>query len=65
MALHSKFGWLISGPVKSKNCGHITHSKGIQGFTGIPKDIASECEIGSELQRFWEVESLGIAEDSN
>ena len=25
VAMCSKFGWLISGPVESKNCGHITH----------------------------------------
>ena len=63
VAVGSKFGWLISGPVKIQNRSHVTHSNlVIQGSIAIKKYTDCDCEIGNELRKFWEIESLGITE---
>jgi len=50
-ALHTMFGWILSGPVKT--------------FHNSPSSInllsVSTDDVSKELRRFWEVESLGVS----
>ena len=62
VAIDSKFGWLLSGPLKRKENSVITNLA--------IHEVASTalCSNNNELQanlhRFWEVESIGILERS-
>jgi len=64
-AVSSKFGWLLSGPVTTENGGeHFTTSNlVIEGAEPID-DSGSDCDLSADLCRFWEAESIGIAEMS-
>lgn len=66
VALNSKFGWILSGPVK--------HGRGQQGFTYASlilqgAEVAdtnqnqSDISLKEELRRFWETESIGITDN--
>ena len=61
VALDSKLGWLLSGPLNDHSKAVTTHSHVIihGGFTDSPMDENSDHLI-STLQRLWNVESLGI-----
>ena len=56
VAVRSKFGWLLSGPVQSKDRKNITHSNVV-----IDSPFDSQQEVDSEVE-FWDFESLGIME---
>ena len=62
VAMSSKFGWLVSGPIKnSGENSTVTHSNlVVQG----PSSLDSECTLEKELRRFWDIESLGILDDA-
>ena len=63
VAVRSKFGWLLSGPVQSKDCKNITHSNVvIDSPFDSQQEADSEVELGNELRKFWDFESLGIME---
>ena len=64
VALDSKLGWLLSGPLNDHSKAVTTHSHVIihGGFTDPPMDENSDPLI-STLQRFWNVESLGILDE--
>ena len=66
VALNSKFGWILSGPVK--------HGRGQQGFTYASlilqgAEVAdtnqneSDISLKKELRHFWETESTGITDN--
>lgn len=62
----SKFGWLLSGPVKSKDSEYVTHSNVvIHRAFDTQQETDSEGEIVNELRRFWDVESVDITEVNN
>ena len=66
VAVRSKFGWLLSGPVKSKDYEYVTHSKVvIHRPFDTQQETDGEGEIVNELRRFWDVESVGITEVNN
>ena len=66
VAVRSKFGWLLSGPVKSKDHEYVTHSNVVihRPFDS-PQETDGESELVNELRRFWDVESVGITEVNN
>ena len=66
VAVRSKFGWLLSGPVKSKDYEYVTHSNVvIHRPFDTQQETVGEGEIVNELKRFWDVESVGITEVNN
>ena len=66
VAMSSKFGWLLSGPVKnSSDISEVTHSNlVVQIPSTIPTSLDNECSLEKELRRFWDIESLGIMNDT-
>ena len=66
VAMNSKFGWLISGPIKnsSENSNFIHSNLVVQGPSTIPASLDSEYQLEKELGHFWDIESLGIADDT-
>ena len=66
MAVRSKFWWLLSGPVKSKDNGYVTYSNVV---IHRPFDTQQETdgkgELVNELRRFWDVESVDITKVSD
>ena len=66
VAMKSKFGWLLSGPIKnpSENSS-VTHSNlVVQAPSTIPICLDNECSLEKELRRFWDIESLGKLDDT-
>ena len=64
VAISSKFGWLVSGPIRDADEVMVTHSNLVlqgpnTGF-GINEE---EIKLENELRRFWDIESLGIIEE--
>lgn len=66
VAINSKFGWLLSGPVK--HGGGSTHFastdlaiEGLTPATPTTPGTSSE-ELHDNLHRFWDIESIGILE---
>ena len=64
VALNSKLGWLLSGPLHSRSEGVMTHSHVIihGGLTDSMMDGSKDFLV-SALQRFWNIESLGILDE--
>ena len=60
VAIDSKFGWLLSGPLKRRENSVITNLA-IQEAASTALCTASD-ELQANLHRFWEVESIGILE---
>ena len=66
VAISSKFGWILSGPVRDGSVpqGFTTASLVLQG-----SEVADPCrnQIGTslneELRRFWETEAIGITDN--
>ena len=63
VALNSRLGWILSGPVAVKKavCNQaalITHVLRVDGFVG-------NKNLKRRLRSFWDIESLGIVEDEN
>ena len=66
VAVRSKFGWLLSGPVKSKDYEYITHSNVvIHRSFDTQQETDREDEIVNKLRRFCDIESVGITEVNN
>ena len=66
VAISSKFGWLLSGPVdNSSDISEVTHSNlVVQVPSTIPASLDNECSLEKELRCFWDIESLGIMNDT-
>ena len=63
VAVHSKLGWLLSGPLQ-QNPPHVISNLALQGPYSTPTQ-GSQDELIGNLQRFWDTESLGITEQSS
>ena len=62
VAVNSKLGWLLSGADDTVEAKQITHSHVI--ITGSPTNPLQDGDdvLVRSLQKFWEVESIGIME---
>ena len=65
VAISSKFGWLISGPIRDAGEDKIvTHCNLVlQGLSTEPATVDKEDKLEMELRRFWDIESLGIVDE--
>ncbi|XP_065918882.1 uncharacterized protein [Dysidea avara] len=67
VAMDSKFGWVLSGPVRTRGRiqGFTTTSLVLQGSNAIdPLDPShSIVNLNDELRRFWETEAIGIIDN--
>ena len=62
VAVNSKLGWLLSGTVETFEAKQISHAHVV--ITGDPASLLQERDdvLVDSLRKFWEVESLGIAD---
>ena len=62
--MSSKFGWLISGPIKNSGENSFVTNLNlvIQEPSTLPASLDSESNLEKELRRFWDIESLGIVD---
>lgn len=66
IAVCSKFGWLVSGPVGSHVTGELTHTNLVVSYFNEPSTSEPpDDQLVTTLKKFWEVESLGIEEKDN
>ena len=63
VAIHSRLGWLLSGPIQ-QNPPHVICNLALQGPYSTPTQGGQD-ELISNLQHFWHTESLGISEQSS
>ena len=64
VAISSKLGWLVSGPLDSYNNGTFTHSNLIvNGDCNDPSSSDENDILLTMLHRFWHTESIGVLED--
>ena len=68
-AINSKFGWLLSGPVrKTTNCtsSKVVSNLAVSGFNAVPHDIVPKNDemLNYTLKQFWETEAIGIKEST-
>ncbi len=69
-AINSKFGWLLSGPMKetsytTRTSSNVVSNLIISGFDTIPHDVMNEDdEMLNTLKQFWETETIGIKEST-
>jgi len=59
VAVNSRLGWLLSGTIDSSETIELSHSHLI--ISGSPVHCEDDILVKS-LQRFWEVESIGVME---
>ena len=65
VAVNSKFGWLLSGPIQSMALLQAIHSNVvITGNFTSPLQCNEDAELIAALKGFWETESLGISEET-
>ena len=57
VAVHTKLGWVLSGPASS---AELTQSATNLVTTHVLRIDAQPPELGEQLQAFWDLESLGI-----
>ena len=64
-AVSSKLGWLLSGPIQASHglvtVSNLAVSQGIH----YPLSTSEDEALLGALKRFWQLESLGIAEEPN
>ena len=72
VAVSSKFGWLLSGPVKSKgrNDNYTVANVVVEGLRKVKlicKQATDEndSELDKDLRLFWETEAIGITDENN
>ena len=68
VAVSSKHGWLISGPVSYMNneislCTNIVTSLVLDILPSESREVHEKQEIGESLDRFWKHEESGLAEN--
>ena len=67
VAVSSRLGWLISGPVTGEeldsNVSHTHLAVAIHGPTTLGEHSEGTSGLEQELRRFWETESIGIVEE--
>ena len=63
VAVNSKLGWLLSGPIDSSEAHPVSHTNVvISGFLTIPTCNSRDDALFNSLCDFWEVESLCIVD---
>ena len=63
VAVSSKLGWLLSGPIDSRTCSNIFHSHVII-TDGYDQPAPSQTDqLFRVLKSFWDTESIGIRSD--
>ena len=68
IAVYSKLGWLISGPVETSVTGEVmrTHSNlAISHFKEPNSSESQDDQLLTTLKKFWEVETLGVERTEN
>ena len=63
VAISSKLGWLLSGPLSPTEYHNIVSTSLIVTYSGY-NVATTEDEIVDTLKRLWEVEAIGIADFS-
>ena len=69
VALETKIGWILNGPVRDqKNNGsvNVTHSaltEHVLYLSSEKEKIAEYSDIERKLEKFWNLESIGILEN--
>ena len=67
VVVRSKFGWLVSGPVKNAwdSCNFATSNLIIERPCDFIYNQVQPEELADSLKWFWDVESVGITENSD
>ena len=60
VAVNSKFGWLIFGPVKGIGSNDVITDLIIEGSSADVTSLDSDDLLTNSLKQFWETESIGI-----
>ena len=63
IAVKSKFGWLLSGPVKAPTNDEVNNTISNLCIEERPPLETENDILANELKRFWDTESLGIYEE--
>ena len=66
VAVSSKFGWLVSGPVRtaSDSANYITSNLIVERLCDFVYSQTPTDELADSLKQFWDIETVGIAEKS-
>ena len=66
VAIHSRFGWLVSGPLKgvSASVNNVIAELIIEGSPLPSISIDENLDLVHSLKQFWETESIGITEET-
>ena len=70
VAMNTRFGWTLSGPVENAPCSE-THSVNLEATHVLRIDThrdemnVHEMELDEKLRTFWELESIGIKQEEN
>ena len=62
VAINSKLGWLLSGPLSSVDYNHITSTNLIITSNDSSMASTNDDELICSLKRFWEIEAIGITD---
>ena len=62
VAINSKLGWLLSGPLSSVDYNHITSTNLIITSTDSSMASTNDDELICSLRCFWEIEAIGITD---
>ncbi len=65
IALHTKLGWVLSGPTTQGDSDQCTVNLSVTHVLSAEADSVEMCPLDEQLKSFWDLESLGIHEGND
>ena len=63
VAVHTKLGWVLSGPSSLENYRQCSTNLSVAHVLYSETHSAEQCTLEDQLRAFWELEALGIQEE--
>lgn len=65
IALHTKLGWVLSGPTTQGDSDQCTVNLSVTHILSAEADSVEMCPLDEQLKSYWDLESLGIHEGND
>ena len=60
VAINSKLGWILSGPVISQKTSSIVVN--VTRVMNIEVEVDKDCQLNEKIEKFWDLDSVGVVE---
>ena len=63
VAINSKLGWLLSGPLNSSEFANLTSCNLVLAWEDAVDSLNDNDQLHTMLKQFWELETIGIVDN--